>query len=76
MEKLKDLELRQHNTLGFLKNQVRQTAAVATAAIMKYSHQQSMSKTTVLPSPISEQKTMLVSKVGFESMENTSMSNI
>jgi hypothetical protein len=34
MQKLKDLELKQHTTLGFLKNQCRQTAAVATKAII------------------------------------------
>ena len=36
MEKLKDLNLRSLNTLGFMKSSMRQTAVVASMVIMKH----------------------------------------
>ena len=43
MEKLKDLNLRSLNTLGFMKSSMRQTAVVASMVIMKHKLEQSQS---------------------------------
>lgn len=44
MEKLKDLNLKSLNTLGFMKTSMRQTAVVASMVIMKEKYMQPMEK--------------------------------
>ena len=50
MEKLKDLNLRSLNTLGFMKTSMRQTAVVASMVIMKHKLAQSQSNDSSISS--------------------------